>query len=787
MHPEKEDRLMICQKCGAEVAENGRFCPQCGSAVEKGITPPAPGEVSAGERGTSEVRKENPGRDAENRADSAGTPQKAAPASGSQQPPAGQAAAVQPVYVYVPYAAAVSPQGIPAETGSNASKKNRKGKKPKKQSSGCLMSFLISMAVFLVLGLILAYVIGKLLPGGKGNAGDKQIQPEVQEAVETSDLQRELGGTYTPDEKDFRFDDSDSVSGYVDHVILVYFRKGVSDEEVRRVASLVDGDLIGCISGLNLFEIRVPVSGSEALRQLCSTLSDEESVDWATLDRVSRVTSSWSDPGLGDFVPNDPWGEWTWIPQGLRNLFLQQWSMIWPRGNNWHQEIIGAPSAWAYEEYYSRVSVGIIDGGFDTDHPDLRITVVNPDANRQTLQDAEMKDNYDHGTHVAGIIGATRGNGTGVNGILCGEYSLFGYCVNHGSEDTEVASVKMDGCDRLLRQGCRVINRSMGLRWRYWDKNNVWHDCINENNRPFDENDNNREITDEEWRDHGILAANEVLTLLINYGNDFLLVNSAGNDSIDALYNGWICSVTRETAEAAVRERGPDCPYTAQDVLDAIMIVGSVDNNKDYGEFTFIRDGVPLIPADCERSLVLSDFSNFGSQVTIAAPGNEVYSTVDHRGWSSDYNEMGGTSMASPVLAACAAQVWSIDLDMSPGEVKQCLLSTAIEGVNKGSEKDTTNASYEMVNLKDAVERLLLQKGRITWTRPDGDLKRIAQIISYNKLEEGQEEIEKLFTRYENELTAGEYKAAMGTFVEVVKKASEYQVYGFFYILAELL
>ena len=256
---------------------------------------------------------------------------------------------------------------------------------------------------------------------------------------------------------------------------------------------------------------------------------------------------------------------------------------------------------------------------------------------------------------------------------------------------------------------------------------------------------------------------------------------------MDAKYAGKICSITRECAEEVIEEAGPDCPYTAQDILDSVIIVGSVDNNTEYGKFTLVRDGKLVVPADCNRDLQLTGTYNYGRQITVCAPGNAVYSTVDHRGWGSDYDNMSGTSMASPIVAACAAQVWSTDLSMSPGEVKECLVSTAVRGVRAGSVHDDTGLTYSMVNLKDAVENVLLRKGYISETRPDGDLKRIAQTIAAKKLTEGENEIERLFDRYMDELNEGRFAAAFGTMIEMVRKASDYQIYGYFYILAELL
>lgn len=85
------------------------------------------------------------------------------------------------------------------------------------------------------------------------------------------------------------------------------------------------------------------------------------------------------------------------------------------------------------------------------------------------------------------------------------------------------------------------------------------------------------------------------------------------------------------------------------------------------------------------------------------------------------------------------------------------------------------------------METVLIRKGYISSARPDGNLKRIAQIISYGKLEEGEKEIEKLLDQYMEQVNDGNLGASFVTMFKMVKKASDYQIYGFFAILSELL
>ena len=102
---------------------------------------------------------------------------------------------------------------------------------------------------------------------------------------------------------------------------------------------------------------------------------------------------------------------------------------------------INAFEAWKEETGKSDVLVAIIDGGYQTDHPDLAQNVwtneaeangqpgVDDDGNGYTddvygwnfvFNSSEIHA-HDHGTHVAGTVAAVNGNGIGVCGVAGGQ------------------------------------------------------------------------------------------------------------------------------------------------------------------------------------------------------------------------------------------------------------------------------------------------------------------------------------------------------------------------------
>lgn len=91
----------------------------------------------------------------------------------------------------------------------------------------------------------------------------------------------------------------------------------------------------------------------------------------------------------------------------------------------------------------------------------------------------------------------------------------------------------------------------------------------------------------------------------------------------------------------------------------------------------------PYLPADYETCVSVialkndgtskADFSNYGNDKDISAPGSSIFSTVNGGDW--DY--MSGTSMASPVVAGVAALLYAYDSSLTVDEVKNALYSTA--------------------------------------------------------------------------------------------------------------
>jgi major intracellular serine protease len=127
---------------------------------------------------------------------------------------------------------------------------------------------------------------------------------------------------------------------------------------------------------------------------------------------------------------------------------------------------IEAPALWEGANYGEGVVVAILDTGADINHPDLKDRII---GGRNFTDEGGVDDIHDgngHGSHVAGTIGATLGNGSGVVGVapkvkllICkvltsegsGDYDWIAAALNY------VADWKGPNGEKV-----RVVNMSLG-------------------------------------------------------------------------------------------------------------------------------------------------------------------------------------------------------------------------------------------------------------------------------------------------------------------------------------
>jgi subtilisin family serine protease len=123
----------------------------------------------------------------------------------------------------------------------------------------------------------------------------------------------------------------------------------------------------------------------------------------------------------------------------------------------WSLEKVGLPAAWDINTGRESISIAIVDSGVDAGHPDLEGQVRVGD-NFST--DLDNDDDFGHGTHVAGIAGASTNNNQGIAGVDWAADLLSVKVLNGNGVGTATAISK--GVRYATDQGVRIINLSLG-------------------------------------------------------------------------------------------------------------------------------------------------------------------------------------------------------------------------------------------------------------------------------------------------------------------------------------
>jgi subtilisin family serine protease len=313
-------------------------------------------------------------------------------------------------------------------------------------------------------------------------------------------------------------------------------------------------------------------------------------------------------------------------------LWAQQWDMRAIQVAEAHSVTIGSAD----------VVVGVLDSGIDDEHPDLASQVDDSLSASclggvvDTSRPAWRPTTSDHGTHVAGTIGAAR-NGVGIVGVAPGVRLASVKVVNDNGFIYPEAAVC--GFMWAADHGFEVTNNSYFIDpWEFNCRNDV-------RQRPI-------------W-----IAVQRALRYASSRG--VLTVASAGNSQFD-LQHKFVDSSSPNDGSAPPEER----------VINGACL-----------DLPAEAPGVVTVSATGPTGLH-SFYSNYGlGVVEVAAPGGDsrvpgtepngrVLSTVwPGGGWG--YKQ--GTSMAAPHVTGVAALVLSLQPRMKPNAVTALLQRTADE------------------------------------------------------------------------------------------------------------
>jgi len=137
----------------------------------------------------------------------------------------------------------------------------------------------------------------------------------------------------------------------------------------------------------------------------------------------------------------------------------------------------------------------------------------------------------------------------------------------------------------------------------------------------------------------------------------------------------------------------------------------AVDYAWNKGTIVFAAAGnsastSPSYPAACYRAVAVAaststdtraSFSNYGSWITVAAPGSAIYTTAKGGGYAS----VSGTSFASPITAAVGAMILSVNQSLSAQQVVDILKQSTDDLGLAGFDNEF---GYGRVNLAKALD-----------------------------------------------------------------------------------
>ncbi len=376
-----------------------------------------------------------------------------------------------------------------------------------------------------------------------------------------------------------------------------------------------------------ILSIELPSGGKDRVFQAIEELEKSEIVYSAEPDYNHNAIDLW--------IPNDT------------HYATNQWGLTGANG-------IQAANAWDFTRGNVNINVGLFETGAQQNHPDLNGRFIAPNFTLGAT---------DHGTHVAGIVGAISNNNRGVAGVAQSRMLLL----NRASNSF------VNSLSHAAEQDVWIINASYSYTIHDAAGNVIGYAPLNTSHA----------------------------AAIWNYGElGGLIICAAGNGiggvaqdtDTTPMYPASYSTYTIPRKTFLGFEIQPARPITN------VISVGSIDNGG-----------------------ARSSFSNFGStSVQIFAPGRNILSTFPTTRWGTivdgytqiaeGYARTQGTSMAAPHVAGVAALIRSINQDLTAVQVKNAILNNVSYSIDASGNNRLAGlcSSQGMLNAHQALASVAL-------------------------------------------------------------------------------
>ncbi|HHX04381.1 MAG TPA: S8 family peptidase [Tissierellia bacterium] len=445
---------------------------------------------------------------------------------------------------------------------------------------------------------------------------------------------------YKLDEKHIKIDPSTGY-GYVDNVIVLVVKPEVENREILSWFPNEKAVIVGEIPGIHQVQVQINPRSKEELETLAKQMMEKEEVRFAHVDLA--VSSEYM--SMNQTASRNKGNEW------IATIASESVPEEFPP-DGWWQEAIGLEKSKELHSIEDYIKVGVVDDGFDTEHADLHLRFIN--ESHKKLNHPE-----EHGTHVAGIVQQIMPKAQIT--VIDSHISPEDDPLSHYGTQTQFLSDLIE----MVEDDVKVINYSMGA-------SNESEDKI-------------------KWSEEYCGVNSVYIWLLKEKSRDFIIVQSAGNVGIDVYKNGVFSTLKDDNcllSPEVIQSLGiatEDAKKAKQSVFDSIILVGACERKDKNGQYQ-------ILP-----------FTNYGTHISIMAPGEEIESMAPGGGMM----RMTGTSQAAPMVTGAVGILWSMDKNLTSGEIKDLLINSATLKVQDSlyKEHEGEREFYPLLNIYEVISQ----------------------------------------------------------------------------------